>query len=179
MFPTPACLDLLAAGAIVAFAWNSPARRWLLWGCLVIGLPAAAMVVGLYRSDWLIDHRQVFQQTALALCFAAFVGFTAQGVPGIGRVLAFAPVAYLGKISYAMYVFHNFTPPMLRWAFDVEGYGARPWLFAWSCVGMTILMSAASWHLFEGPINRLKQRVPYSDGGPPRESTYSARDGSS
>jgi peptidoglycan/LPS O-acetylase OafA/YrhL len=162
MFPTPACIDLLAAGGLIAFVWNTRARGYVLWGLLVVGVPAAAMAVGLYRSNWLLDQRVVFQQTALALCFAAFVGFTAQGVPGIGRALSLAPIAYLGKISYAMYVFHNFTPPILRWALDVDGYGPRPWLFAWSCVALTIAMSAASWHLFEGPINALKRHFPYS-----------------
>jgi peptidoglycan/LPS O-acetylase OafA/YrhL len=162
MFPTPACLDLLAAGGLVAVAWNTRARPFLLWGCLLLGVPAAAMAVGLYRSNWLLDQRVILQQTALALCFAAFVGFTAKGVPVIGKVLAYAPIAYLGKISYAMYVFHNFTPPLLRWATGVEGFGPRPWLFAAACVGLTIAMSAASWALFEGPINRLKDRIPYA-----------------
>ncbi len=164
MFPTPACLDLLAAGGLVAFFWNTPVRRGLLWTCLLMGVPSAALAVGLYRSDWLIEQRQVFQQTALALCFAAFVGFAAGGIPRIGRVLELRAVTYIGKISYAMYVFHMFTPPMLRWAFGIEeraGYGPRPWLFAWSCVALTIAMAAVSWHVFEGPINRLKGRVRY------------------
>ncbi len=161
-FTTPACLDLLAAGALVAYFWNTPLRRPVLWACLLVGLPAASMAMGLYRSDWLIDQRHVFNQTALALCFAAFVGFAGQGIPLIGRALAFGPIAYLGKISYGMYVFHNFTPPMLRWATGVEGYGPRPWLFAFTCIALTIAMAAISWHLFEYPINRLKNRFPYT-----------------
>ena len=74
MFPTPACFDLLAMGAIVAYAWNTPARRALLWICLLLGLPMAGFAVGMYQSDLLITQRQIFQQTGLALLFAAVVG---------------------------------------------------------------------------------------------------------
>ena len=82
----------------------------------------------------------------------------------VGRALEFAPVAYLGKISYGMYVFHNFTPPMLRWAFGIDekaGYGNYPWVFAWGCAALTVALAAGSWHLYEGPINRLKEKVRY------------------
>ena len=109
-FPTPANLDLLAAGGIVAFAWPFlKARRRLVWTCLIVGLPAALFTVVLYRSDFLLTTRQILQPTALALCFAAFVGFCGQGVPYLGRALELRPVLYVGKISYALYVFHNFA----------------------------------------------------------------------
>ena len=169
MFPTPACLDLLAAGGLIAYVWNTRARRIMLWACLTVGLPAASLAIGLYRSDWQITQRFIFLQTAMAVCFAAFVGFAGQGVPFIGRALELRPVAYIGKISYAMYVFHNFTPPMLRWALGFDGYGPRPWLFAAACVTLTIAMAALSWHFFEGPINRLKDRVSY--GRPARRQS--------
>ena len=76
------------------------------------------------------------------------------------RLLTLAPLVYLGKISYGLYVFHNFC-----YGVDVWLVEALPWLgvvpgpilvFA-VVVGMAIL----SWHLFEGPINRLKDFVPY------------------
>ena len=51
-FPTPANLDLLAMGGIVALAWpHLAARRWLVWSCLVVGLPTA-----------LVHHRPVPQR---------------------------------------------------------------------------------------------------------------------
>lgn len=162
MFPTPACIDLLAMGGLIAYVWNTRARRIVLWTCLIVGVPAASMAIGLYRSDLLINQRYVFQQTALALCFAAFVGFAAQGIPLVGRALEFRPIAYLGKISYAMYVFHNFTPPMLRWWVDIEHDAGAPWTFAWTCMLLTVLMAMLSWNLFEGLINRLKDRLPYA-----------------
>ncbi len=76
------------------------------------------------------------------------------------RLLTLAPFVYLGKISYGLYVFHNFCYGVDDWI-----GGALPWarvipgpalVFA-VVVGMAML----SWHLFEGPINRHKDRFPY------------------
>ena len=164
-FPTPANVDLLAAGGIVALAWTTRWRRPLLWMCLLLGLPAAAVSVGAFRTEWLLDTRRVLQQTALALVFGALVGFAGQGIPIIGKALSWRPMAYVGKISYGLYVLHNFAPPALRWmlaklemaSFERE----HTWLFAWTTLAMTFAISMLSWHLFEWPLNRLKNRVPY------------------
>jgi peptidoglycan/LPS O-acetylase OafA/YrhL len=70
--------------------------------------------------------------------------------------LAFAPVAYLGRISYGLYAFHY---PVLRG----EWLSAIPFGFLiprpWGELALTIGLSAASWQFFEGPINRLKDRM--------------------
>jgi peptidoglycan/LPS O-acetylase OafA/YrhL len=70
--------------------------------------------------------------------------------------LAFAPLAYLGRISYGLYAFHL---PILRayWV-DAIPYGfliPRPY----GELALTIALAAASWRFFEGPINRLKDRL--------------------
>ena len=162
-FPTPANLDLLAMGGIVALAWpHLRARRWLAWSCLVVGLPAALFTVVLFRSDFLLTTRQILQPTALALCFAAFVGFCGQGVPVAGKLLELRPVLYVGKVSYAMYVFHNFAPPVLRWAVGDRLGASQTWGFGVASVALTLAAAALSWHLFEAPINRLKRLVPYA-----------------
>lgn len=162
-FPTPANFDLLAAGAIVAFAWPYlRARRWLVWSCLIVGVPTALFTVVLYRSDFLLTTRQILQPTALALCFAAFVGFCGHGLPGVaGKLLELRPVLYVGKVSYALYVFHNFAPPLLRWTVGDRLGASQTWTFGLASVGLTLVAASVSWHAFEGPINRLKRFFPY------------------
>jgi peptidoglycan/LPS O-acetylase OafA/YrhL len=95
-------------------------------------------------------------------------------------------VAYLGKISYGLYVFHNFTfgaKPRLHNAFVWLGDQA-PWLGLHKllplllpvpgvvvALGATIALAAVSWHLYEGPINRLKDRFAYQRPAPDPGST--------
>jgi len=80
--------------------------------------------------------------------------------PIIVRALSAAPVAYLGRISYGLYAFHI---PVLHggWLYWI------PYAFlvpkSYGSLAMTIAIAAASWHGFEGPINRLKDRMT----GPP------------
>ena len=70
--------------------------------------------------------------------------------------LSLGPIAYLGRISYGLYAFHL---PILR-AYWVQAipYGfliPRPY----GELAMTIALAALSWRYFEGPINRLKDRL--------------------
>jgi peptidoglycan/LPS O-acetylase OafA/YrhL len=73
----------------------------------------------------------------------------------IVRPLSMTPVVYLGRISYGLYAFHL---PVLRggWLYEV------PYAFLiprpYGALAMTIGLAALSWHYYEGPINRLKDR---------------------
>lgn len=75
---------------------------------------------------------------------------------------------YLGKISYGLYVIHNFavsicTSLILR-------FGSPDWLVRLynipvvrilAFAGVTVGLAAYSWHRFEKPINNLKRKFPY------------------
>ena len=73
------------------------------------------------------------------------------------RVLSLAPFAYFGQISYGLYLFH---PNCLGWTGAYLGH----YTLANAGVGLGITLAVAmlSWHLFEKPINSLKNRVSYS-----------------
>jgi peptidoglycan/LPS O-acetylase OafA/YrhL len=74
----------------------------------------------------------------------------------LGRLLSLAPLAYLGRISYGLYVYHSFVlAAVIR-----EWGGSR----VDKLLGffITIAIAAISWHLFEKPINNLKRFAPYS-----------------
>jgi len=76
---------------------------------------------------------------------------------GLSRFLSLAPLPYLGKISYGLYVFH-FPCLVLAyaWLSPIMSHGtAIPGLI------MTLLVSMLSWHLFEGPINAQKRHFSY------------------
>ena len=77
------------------------------------------------------------------------------GAPSVARLLSVRPLPYLGRISYALYLFHL---PMLVFAaawFDFLPAGTSIPAFA-----MTVILAAVSWRWFEGPINSMRRRFP-------------------
>ena len=87
------------------------------------------------------------------------------------RPLSWAPVAYLGRISYGLYAFH--MPVIFSWIREI------PFAFLipkpWGELAMTVGLAALSWKFFEGPINRLKDRI---GGDRPIEVDIHEHDGS-
>jgi peptidoglycan/LPS O-acetylase OafA/YrhL len=86
------------------------------------------------------------------------------------KILAFRPFAYFGQISYGLYLFH---PNCLGWSSKYFGN----YTLANSLAGLAITLAVAmlSWHVFEKPINNLKNRFGYADkrkqAGLPAEPT--------
>jgi len=96
---------------------------------------------------------------AVGLCYAGLVGLAAIGAGH--RALAplrFGPLAYLGKISYGLYLYHY----PLFWAID--GYAFvynQPWWMRALKLGATLVVAMISWHLVEAPILKWKDRFSY------------------
>ena len=79
-----------------------------------------------------------------------------QSTGTIVTFLSLAPIVYLGRISYGLYVFHF---PVLDWVRGITE--TKIWHGIFALVG-TIAVSVLSWHLFESQILKLKSRFPYS-----------------
>jgi peptidoglycan/LPS O-acetylase OafA/YrhL len=106
------------------------------------------------------------RQTCQGLMFLAVVAAAARGIPGrAGAFLAHPAVVYLGRISYGIYLAHNFAPLIARGLIAATGLAGRvafagaPRLVLLTAV--TVGAAALSWHLVEAPFSRLKMRFPY------------------
>jgi len=184
---------IVASKGFQAHAWASSTMPWarfllpycgetLLWGALagMIELKArpggyagtAVLLVGLplLVLGWTLHERRLalparFQDLAatstLAIGFASVVfGAWRTTCPLIARPLSIAPVAYLGRISYGLYAFH--IPVLHGGWLDAVPYGFLvPRMYG--SLAITIGVAALSWHAFEGPINRLKDRLTRAD----------------
>jgi len=177
-----------AAAAQPEVEWRSAlllpyTGEYILWGCLAgwIDLrrenhaePALALLLtGLVLHTIAALDQFRFQQLAMI-----GAGSVYQTVHGVGfalvvyglwrlpsgwarRVFSLGPLVYLGKISYGLYIFHNFmydlkpvllpTIPLLRFV-----PGVLVALIA------TILMAMISWHCFEKPFLAMKKYFPYA-----------------
>jgi peptidoglycan/LPS O-acetylase OafA/YrhL len=164
-YPTPASLDVLGVGALVALVGCAPAGlerldRGLRFIALPLGLVALGVIWLLYECD-IGAPRQVLFDLALALVFAWLIRSAAQGFGGLaGKLLELRPILYLGTISYGVYVYNQFLPqfvPAVVRSFlpglEVEGFG-RPYFVV---VGILLITAPVlSWHLLERPLIDLK-----------------------
>jgi len=151
-------LDYLGVGALLALALARGMKAgdlrlsrvaWLAWAGYLI----------LYGSHQLGFPRGGFaclQQTLLALGFAGLISATLAGLHGLpGRVLNHPAVQHIGRLSYALYLFHATMPLLIGkvlpflWAPVFDGpllalrlavFALASWGAAWLC-----------WRWLEGP----------------------------
>jgi peptidoglycan/LPS O-acetylase OafA/YrhL len=173
---TPMRMDTLAIGALLAIAARSDGGlgRWR----RVLGYAAIACVMAL--ASTLIVRIRIANESPeiatigfslIAIVAAALVTFAATTPAGsLGhRVLAHPALRAVGRYSYAMYIFHlpvvgllharGLAPDVIP---AVMGSHLPAQLgFSILCFAVTYVIALASWHFFEHPILRLKDRFPY------------------
>jgi peptidoglycan/LPS O-acetylase OafA/YrhL len=84
---------------------------------------------------------------ATAGVIVSVVGAPRSPVP---RLLSLAPIRYLGRISYGLYIWHW---PLFIWVNESRTGVSGNWLFALRCL-VTFAVSVASYHLVELPIRQ-------------------------
>lgn len=101
----------------------------------------------------------VFFRSSIAFAGAYVVYRSVNGLKGFWKpLLENKVVQHLGRISYAMYLFHNFQ----LYAFD--WYKLPLPTHGWYLVihfALLLTLATLSWYLFEKPINNFKKYFPY------------------
>ena len=159
----PYCGEDLLWGCLAGLVdLRSPSARRLGTPCLFAGVAFLYLAWNLHKhhTAWPVDFRELLSVSLFGIG-SALVVFGAWRTTDrwIIGPLSWAPLAYLGRISYGLYAIHY---PVLngRWLDQI------PYAFLiprpYGDLALTIGMAAASWRFFEGPINRLKDRAPGS-----------------
>lgn len=173
-------LDVLGIGCLIAilsfrhgrrnqFEWFT--ERWR------IGLGIAGwLTIGLASLDWYINGggltRYLFVNPASAVFFAWLVMMTARGWTGwLGAIFNNPVLQYIGRISYGIYLVHNWMPDIVEKFFGpLPKYQAAPLV-----VFLTFGTCALSWRYFEQPLIRLGRQL--SQGYERRRSAQVVGDG--
>ena len=118
-------------GAMLAYGLHRDWRlTWLKYAAPLACLAFVACLTPFFVGD--VDRGDLlepFAHEAMNLAFCAFVYMATQGVTGpMGAVLNAAPLQYLGKISYGVYVYHGFILEFYwryaeRFGLPALGYG--------------------------------------------------------
>jgi len=169
--PLVSC-DTLSCGSMLAWrAWRSRGQtterfeRLLPW-VGAMGLTSIAVLNLINLVGW-FNPMVLLGPTSLGLFGTWFVWRAASGFEGVlGTLLQSPPVVYLGRISYGLYLFHNFAPPTYEWLVRALGlptiFGFW-WLRLPIFFAMTLSAAALSWRYFEKPLLDLKRFLPYAE----------------
>lgn len=160
-------IDILVAGALLAL-WIE--HRATLPGSTAkfadrcIGTVSALAALALFVLSWM--HRDLISKTLIEL--AAFGGFAwlirhrGERNP-IAILLRWRPLAYIGSISYMIYLIHLPLYFVVRRMVDEHPAAIteleRMWIVALFSIAATVLFAAASWKFCEEPILRQKEKV--------------------
>ncbi|GAB3956866.1 acyltransferase [Spirosoma harenae] len=183
---TPTCLDAFGLGAIMAYGWlyrrdlfekvfRSSAWVWIsLGGFILVGILNHWM-----ESDSPRGYHNIMSDVWERLSASVFgfflIGRAIVGYGGVMKWFLENPVTqYLGRISYGLYLYHNFifnvyhtrpthfTVRSWRRITDMLPVLNSSYFFQFSYfVFLTILVATISWYLIERPINGLKDKFSY------------------
>ena len=160
-------LDSLGLGALLAWHWHVAPRavdvrqRWLR-ASLMIGMTLMAVTLVVSVMGRRSPVLGMVESTSAALVSVWLVDRCARGARGaLGDVLTWRPVAYVGTISYGVYLLQTPIRWMLGEALQRPGVHDGSTALFLGVAALSILIASVSWRFYEGPINALKRRYPY------------------
>ncbi len=180
--PLWGCVDALALGALLASlrpADSNADARQMKWLERAGQLGAVALVatfaLRLADRGYKFHHATLELTVSLATVWLLIALVRADPANGpvkspLKRLFSLRPLAYVGRISYGIYVVH---PMVIALLWRQSPTGPTP-LVRVAAVAASLLVAALSWHLYEGPINRLKDRFA-SLAPKPRRAADTAR----
>ena len=162
------CLDFFAAGAIVAY-WRKQRQFYQVLGGSALSYLIAGLFVWLALGTAVHDsgHQPrywiVCDGFAQAIGFAALLAYLLQASPPrAARALRQPILVYLGRISYGIYVFHNFMhwlAPSVLLRITGYAYFKSETAHVLLLTGFSIAIASMSFHLFEEPVRKLGRRL--------------------
>ena len=157
-------LDSLGFGVALAILQyrGLDMRRLTRWGWPAAAVSFIGIALAMAGKDFVAKQVEAVTHEAMNYAFAVITIIAARGMRGpAGRLLDNGILHYLGRISYGIYVYHQF---LLYWYMDPKygraepdwGLGLSAMLFAASTLAAMI-----SWHLMEAPLQRLRRHLAY------------------
>lgn len=146
----------LAAIIVTSGAWPTRLQQAIRLGSIVVLAPALLFVA---RSSWVNDGAVYL--LGIGLVNIATVGFICQVLMApqslVGRILAFAPLVEVGRLSYSLYLWHvpvywlleNLTNPTTTWS-PAAQIALR--------IALSLMFALISRRYVELPFLRLKER---------------------
>jgi peptidoglycan/LPS O-acetylase OafA/YrhL len=161
---TFATLDSLGGGALLAlFRYDERLRTRLpslMKSFLIGGLGIVILCTVLYIYNIGFSILHTFLCLGISLLFVVLIEKTARGFTGKAKAVMETPaVLYIGKISYGLYVYHNFMLAIVLYYLLKRTAVPDFRLVALLATVGTFGTAIVSWHLIERPVAQLKNRL--------------------
>jgi peptidoglycan/LPS O-acetylase OafA/YrhL len=159
---TPACMDYFGLGALLAY-FRSNNIQSLEFKNMRIKLFLLANIFSIiilyFLSDNLITET-IFKFNIAVICLS-LISKASTGFSGfLKKVFENSVLMYLGKISYGLYLFHNFIPLVYN-VLNLPPIQNVYFKFSVQAA-LLVLIASASWFAIERPINNLKRYFKYN-----------------
>ena len=155
----------LGLGSLLALRNAYPNLLRTIIACSIYSLPLYALLTITSEFDIHFTGIDQLRYLSMVVCFFWLINRASQGFTGwLGMLLEQPILMYLGRISYGIYVLHNFSDVPVSW-FCRNVVGVSDLKFgviglALKCIA-TILGATISWYILEKPFNSLKAHFPY------------------
>ena len=147
--------------------WDSPVQRIVASVAILLVLWVLGLVLqrAAEIGDWDAEWSWHLHHTYEALLWTALVMLLLMGKAFGSSILVNRPMAVMGKLSYSLYIVHvpvlYFLIEPFKQSMGEDVYVAWPWLWpiAFVGLGLSVLLSYATYRLIELPFLGLKRRV--------------------
>ncbi len=144
--------------------WNRFARHGDLWAAVAVLLYLAVPVltnasegIGVTHG-WSAYGRNFFQMLC-AFCLLLPVVFGDQSVGLYRRIVRMRPLAYIGSVSYGIYLWHDhWIVQAIHWSGGIEALRGHFWLVGITAFSLSFACGVASFALIEQPALGLDTR---------------------
>lgn len=153
-----ASFDQLGCGALLALCErelvSSELRDGLHWLGTRIGVPLFFALL-----FWNAPGRAIYVNLVASLAFIGAVDCATRGFKGwIGKAFENPALGHIGRISYSIFLLHDFTDLLFPKIGFLKVWLASEWRFL-LLMPATICLAHVSWWLIEEPIRQFRQRL--------------------
>jgi peptidoglycan/LPS O-acetylase OafA/YrhL len=159
--------DAMLVGCVAGILFASPLHGKLRAVCCAPPVAAASATVAIYlllkQPDWSFmvgAHRLIPTNLVFSVASIVSIVWVVEGCPGFRPAhwfLASTPIAYVGRISYALYLWHPFVLSWLLWQ-NGGNLQSERWA-APIAVACSFCMATVSYWLVERRFLRMKWRL--------------------
>ena len=158
--------ESLGSGALLAMFHHDMRLRPYLQrftrACLLVGSSLLVILTALYVLKIGSRIITILVCLGISLLFVVLIDKASRGFKGKAKaVLECAPVLYVGRISYGLYVYHNFMLAVVVYFYYFYGVAPNYRLVAVFATILTFLAAVVSWHLVERPLIKLKNVITF------------------